>query len=157
MHRLPLLALAALATFAAGSGCDGLGPSDEPLPTVAELRAEFDRQPPGRAFFIDDNDERYRTVATYTTRTGDSPLLGISLRSEETGFAISLLAFGVSAADIQVGDELPVGNDEIIGITAIEDGRIEGVFAVEYFPSLTNPGYSRYRGAFNAVPDTTGS
>lgn len=167
MPRLTPLVLVALAALA--PGCDGLSPSDEPLPTVAELRAEFDRQPPGRGL-VRDRDARYGTSASHFTR-GEGALarFRVNLVSEDPAVAITLFADGEQATDLRTGDELPArfiygstsGDGSrgggVLGITAVEGGRVEGVFAADLVPGGLVPDFRRIRGAFHAVPDTTGA
>ena len=169
--RLLLSTLAALAALAAGPGCGSVGPSDEPLPTVAELRAEFDRQPEGRGL-VRDGGQRYETSAAHHTSVETGPAGSIStfranLVSEDPAAAITVLLHETDGADLRAGDELNArfiygstsGDGSrgggVLGITAVEGGRIEGVFAADLAPGGLVPDFRRIRGAFHAVPDST--
>ena len=105
LRPLPL-ALAALAALAAG--CGSAGPSDEPLPTVVELRAEFDRQPAGRGLVREGaRGDRYGTSAVHLTRGEGAPArFRVNLVSENPAVAITLFVDGEQARDLRAGEEL---------------------------------------------------
>ena len=171
---LPLV-LAALAALAAGPGCGSFEPSDEPLPTVAELRAESDRQPEGRGLVQEGEGtggDRYETSAAHHTsvEAGSHATIStfvVELVSDDPAVAIAAFDIGTDGTALRAGAEISAqfsyggGSDGsrgggVLGITAVEGGRIEGVFAVDLAPGGLVPDFRRIRGAFHAVPDTTG-
>jgi hypothetical protein len=177
MPRLPLLALSAASAAVASPGCD-VGPSDEPLPTVEELRAEFGRQPEGQGVLIEGggNGDRYETGAVHLTNvlTGSGGTVStffLSLRSADPAVrppvAVTVILYDTNGTDLRAGDEFTASfsysglgdgssGGGTLGITAAAGDRIEGVFAADLSPKGLYPEFRRVRGAFHAVPDTTG-
>ena len=160
----PVLLLAALAVVVAG--CDGATPSDQPLPTVEQVQARFGPQPVGRGT-VDDG-ETFEVSAVHETSTisgsaGSISTFRIILSSEDPRVAITAFAEGVDGSDLQAGRTITVrfsysrGDNArgsgVLAITAVEGGRVEGVFAADLAPGGLYPDFRRVQGAFNATLD----
>ena len=141
------------------AGCD-VGPTDEPLPTVADLRDEFERPEPGRGVIVDGR-TRYETDAVYYAQDSTSRI-AVDLVSDEPGTALSVLIEGRQRPGLREGAELTVrflysGTSDgsrgggVLGITLVDGDRIAGVFAADLTPNGLVPQFPRIRGAFHAT------
>lgn len=167
LNTLHWLCLAACAV--AFSSCSSVSPSDEPLPTFAQLRDEFDVQPAGRGVLREGSGtrgDRYDLSARYLVdRTGGISQLFIYLQNDTSvSLTINRELDGPDPRLGQFGNAFfsyfNDGGDGARGsgrleITSVEDGRLEGVFAADLTPGGLYPDFRRIRGAFNAVLDTT--
>lgn len=166
--RLRLLApTVTIAALLLTAGCSSTGPSDEPLPTVVQLRAEFERQPEGRGFVRESNGglrEPYEVTARHSTSSvtgqqGTISTFTISLESSIRGLSVNIIGVGINGDHLIPGREYNAGfsysgvggGNGLVGITAADNGRIEGVFATDIAPNGYIPDFRRVRGAFNAV------
>ena len=147
------------------AGCD-VGRTDEPLPTVAELRDEFETPEPGRGVIVDGR-TRYETDAEHHTSFEVGPAATIAtfrvnLVSDPRGAALTILKINLDGDTLQTGDEFLTGfsysgtsdgsrGSGIFGITSVDGDRIAGVFAADLTPNGLVPQFPRIRGAFHAT------
>ena len=158
----PALLLAALAAVA---GCDSAQPSDQPLPTVEQVQARFGPQAAGRGT-VDDG-ETFEVSAIHGTSTVSGPAgsistFRVSLLSEDPRVALVIFVEGLDGGDLQVGRAITArfsygrGDNArgsgVLAVTAVEGGRVEGVFAADLAPGGLYPDFRRVQGAFNATP-----
>ena len=160
----PVLLLAALAVTVAG--CDNAEPSDQPLPTVEQVQARFGPQAAGRGT-VDDG-ETFGVSATHFTdvqsgSAGSSSTFVIQMVSETPAVAMTIFQVLPDQAPLRPGQTVMarfsyVRGDNARGsgtlaITAVEGGRVEGVFAADLAPGGLYPDFRRIQGAFNATSD----
>ena len=159
----PVLLLAALAVTVAG--CDNAEPSDQPLPTVEQVQARFGPQAAGRGT-VDDG-ENFGVSASHKTNvaSGSAGVIStfrVNMLSESPPVALTILVEGLDGDDLRVGRAITAqfiygrgdggGGTGMLAITAVEGGRVEGVFAADLAPGGLYPDFRRIQGAFNATP-----
>ena len=162
MKLAPLLA--ALAVLVAG--CDNAEPADQPLPTAEQVQARFGPQAAGRGT-VDDG-ETFGVSASHKTNvaSGSAGVIStfrVSLLSEDPPVAATIFVEGLNGNDLRAGQSITArfsygrGDNArgsgVLAITAVEDGRVEGVFAADLAPGGLYPDFRRIQGAFNATLD----
>lgn len=159
------------------SACDSFSPTDEPLPTRAQLLADFGRQVPyiGTGYASERGGNAhgsYSVTARYTVYGAESPYpdgrnLHVSLRpADGSAGSVGLQRQGVWPSEVRVGDELGVSvsgpssrgsGSGMLYITAVDGEAISGVFAADTQSTgnLFSANYRRVTGTFTAHPDST--
>lgn len=153
-----VLLLTALAVLVAG--CDNAEPSDRPLPTAEQVQARFGPQEAGRGT-VDDG-ETFEVSAVHSLNgSGELSRFRIGMISETPPAALSVFVDGVGDPRLLIGRALAArfnygrGDNArgsgTLAITAVEGGRVEGVFAADLAPGGLYPDFRRTQGAFNAT------